>query len=165
MKIIDQQTLRALSAKAIASPRLRANHNLHPTTDDPINRFCNAIEPGSYVRPHRHAGTGRWELFLCLTGAVVALIFDETGVVTQRLEVRPGGPVLGIEIPEDTWHTVTALEPGSSVLEMKTGPYRPLGPQDFAAWSPAEGDARAVALESWFHTAQPGMRFKDAAGK
>ena len=163
MKIIDHQTLRALSAKAVASPRLRANHNLHPATDDPINRFCNAIEPGSYVRPHRHAGAGRWELFVCLTGAVVALIFDDAGVVTERVEVRAGGPVLGIEIPADTWHTVTALEAGSSVLEMKSGPYRPMGPQDYAAWSPPEGDAGAAALEAWFHTAQPGMRYRDAA--
>jgi cupin fold WbuC family metalloprotein len=165
MKIIDHQTLRALSAKAMASPRLRANHNLHPATDDPINRFCNAIEPGSYVRPHRHAGAARWELFVCLTGAVVALIFDDAGEVTERIEVRPGGPVLGIEIPADTWHTVTALEAGSSVLEMKAGPYRPIGAQDYAPWSPAEGDARAAALEVWFRTAQPGMRFTQAAGK
>ncbi len=160
MKIIDHQTLQALSAKAVASPRLRANHNLHPTTEDAINRFCNAIEPGSYVRPHRHAGAGRWELFLCLTGAVVVLIFDDAGLIAKRVEVRPGGPVLGIEIPEDTWHTVTALEPASSVIEIKSGPYRPMGPQDFAPWSPAEGDARAAALEAWFRTAQPGMQYK-----
>ena len=160
MKIIDHQTLHALSAKAVAAPRLRANHNLHPATEDPINRFCNAIEPGSYVRPHRHAGAGRWELFLCLTGAVVALVFDEAGLVTKRVEVRPGGPVLGIEIPADTWHTVTALEPASSVIEIKSGPYRPKGPQDYAPWSPAEGDARAAALEAWFRTAQPGMQYK-----
>lgn len=165
MKIIDHATLRALSAKAAASPRLRANYNLHTTTDDPINRFYNAIEPGSYVRPHRHAGVGRWELLLCLTGAVVILIFDDAGEVTDRIELRPGGPELGIEIPADTWHSVTALEPGSCVIEIKSGPYRPTGPHDFAAWSPVEGHVDAATLEAWFHTAQPGMRFKYVSGK
>jgi cupin fold WbuC family metalloprotein len=140
-------------------PRLRANHNLHPTPEDPIQRFCNAIEPGSYVRPHRHAGEERWELFLCLTGAVVALTFDEQGTVLQRTEVRAGGPVLGIEIPGSTWHTVLALTPGASVIELKAGPYRPGAPADFAAWSPPEGDPRAAALERWMRTAQPGMRY------
>lgn len=159
MKIINQQLLRSLSARALAAPRRRAHHNLHPDTDDPINRFCNAIEPGSYVRPHRHSGTGRWELFLCLTGAVVPLVFDDAGQVTERIEVRAGGPVTGIEIPMGTWHTVAALATGSCIMEIKAGRYRPLAPEDFAAWAPAEGGARAAAMEAWCHTAQPGMCF------
>jgi cupin fold WbuC family metalloprotein len=162
MKIIDKKTLQDLHSKALTSPRLRANHNLHPVNEDPIQRFCNAIEPGSYVRPHRHSGEGRWELFLCLTGAVAALIFDEDGVITGRTEVRAGGPVMGIEIPEGTWHTVTALEPGTSIIEIKRGPYKPVTAGDFAPWSPPDGDAACAAAEEWFRNAQPGMRLEQA---
>lgn len=164
MKLIDSDTLQALSARALASARLRANHNLHAGPDDPVQRFCNAIEPASYIRPHRHAGDGRWELLLCLTGAMALLRFDDHGCVTQRSEIRAGGPVFGAEVPADTWHTIVALEPGSSMIEIKCGPYTPVAPGDFAPWSPAEGDARCAATVRWLHGAQTGMCLPREAG-
>ncbi len=61
MKRIDIAALRTLSAEADALPRRRKNLNLHETLDDPIQRLCNAFEPGTYLRPHRHtAGDARF---------------------------------------------------------------------------------------------------------
>ncbi len=61
MKRIYNAALRALSAEAATSPRRRKNLNLHETLDDPIQRLCNAFEPGTYLRPHRHtAGDARF---------------------------------------------------------------------------------------------------------
>lgn len=152
MKHILLEQLADLSARAAASPRLRANWNLHPTLEDPIQRLMNALEPGTYVRPHRHEGD-RWELFLALVGRAVVLSFDEAGRVSDRAEISSGGPSRGVEIPCGTWHTVAALDPGTVVFEVKPGPYLPPGENDFAAWAPPEGDAACAAVESWYRTA------------
>ena len=47
MKIIDNAVLDAVSAAARQSPRLRMNHNLHPSDTSACHRFFNAIEPGA----------------------------------------------------------------------------------------------------------------------
>ncbi|HHS84277.1 MAG TPA: cupin fold metalloprotein, WbuC family, partial [Gammaproteobacteria bacterium] len=68
MKHIDEKVLQELQKRAADSARKRTNLNLHQTLEDPVQRFLNAIEPGSYVRPHRHNTPLRWELFVALSG-------------------------------------------------------------------------------------------------
>ena len=63
-----------MAATAADSPRLRANHNIHPVLEDPVQRFFNAMQPGTYVRPHRHSTPPRWELFVVLRGALALLV-------------------------------------------------------------------------------------------
>jgi len=55
IKQIDNKLLDDLTAKAVTSPRKRAHHNLHDALEDPVQRLCVSIEPGTYIRPHRHA--------------------------------------------------------------------------------------------------------------
>lgn len=146
LKVIESADLACLSGKAVASPRGRANFNLHPELADPIQRFLNAIEPGSYVRPHRHAfAEGRWELFVILSGAVAVLVFDDEARVIDRVELDTAGGVLAVEIPPGVWHALVALKPGSVMFEFKPGPYSPLSDKDFAIWAPAEGDPATPA--------------------
>jgi cupin fold WbuC family metalloprotein len=156
MKLFDQQFLDELSAKARAAPRLRVNHNVHEQLDEPVQRLFIAIEPGSYVRPHRHPEPEKWELFLVLRGKFAALLFDAEGEVLRREELSSTGPVLGFEVPPDTWHSLVALESGSIFFEVKRGPYTPLSDKDFAAWAPAEGDAACAEFVQWLVAAQPG---------
>ncbi len=157
MKLVSRTTLAELSAAARVNPRRRQNRNLHASHDEPVQRMLNALEPGTWLRPHRHAAAGRWELMTILSGRVALLTFDDRGTVRERHELSPQGPLLGVEIPADTWHTLVALEPGSVILEVKQGPYTPAGAQEFADWSPAEGRA-AEAMERWLQTAQAGDR-------
>ena len=70
MKIINEQLLDETQAKALQSPRLRMNYNFHEKLDDPINRLLNAMEPGTYLRPHRHLNPAKDEIFLLLRGKV-----------------------------------------------------------------------------------------------
>ncbi len=149
------EQLQELTEAAREHPRLRLNLNIHRELRDPIQRFFNAMEPGSYVRPHRH-GTGRWELFVGLAGRAVVLVFDDDGTVTARCEISPDGPVLAVEIPEGTFHTVAALQAGTLLLELKPGPYHPIEDKDFARWGPAENSASAVVFELWYHHARIG---------
>jgi cupin fold WbuC family metalloprotein len=148
--------LRLLDAAAIASAtrvaregaRGRSNFNLHATLADPIQRFLNVVQPGSYVRPHHHE-SHRWELFLLLEGEVAVVTFDEHGRASEHALLRRGG-VRGIEIPGGVWHTVFALVPDTIMFEVKPGPYTPLTDKDFAPWAPPEGTPEAAAaLAAW----------------
>jgi cupin fold WbuC family metalloprotein len=157
MKRLTADILAALRAAAAASPRRRKNFNLHASSDDPIQRLCNAFEPGTYVRPHRH-GADVWELFLVLGGRAVALTFDDHGTVTARTELQPGGEVQAVELPPGAWHSIVSLAPGTVLFEVKPGPYRPTGENDFAAWAPPEGAAVSGAFVEWMARAAIGAR-------
>lgn len=157
MKRLTADALAALRAEAVASPRRRKNFNLHASPDDPIQRLCNAFEPGTYVRPHRH-GADVWELFLILGGHAAVLIFDNAGHVTERTEVQAGGETQVVELPPGVWHSLVALAPNTVLFEVKPGPYRPTGENDFAAWAPKEGAPGADAFVEWMAHAAVGAR-------
>jgi cupin fold WbuC family metalloprotein len=122
MKQIDSVLLDELTGKAKDSPRKRMNFNLHDTLSDPLQRLCNAIEPETYIRPHRHADPDTGEFFVMLRGSAVLLFFDDIGLVIERSLLSAGGPVLAAEIPPKTWHSIAALESGTVFFEVKEGP-------------------------------------------
>lgn len=157
MKRVDIAALRALSAEAASLPRRRKNLNLHETPDDPVQRLCNAFEPGTYLRPHRHTAGGVWELFALLAGHAAVLTFDDRGRVIGRTELGTGANVI-VEIPPATWHSLVSFAPGTVLFEVKRGPYRPTGEHDFAPWAPKEGDASAAAFVTWMERAAAGAR-------
>src|SRR5262245_28617352 len=101
-KRIDVAQLHELGIQAAANPRLRKNLNLHTDPQDPIQRFLNDFEPGTYVRPHRHSD--KWELFTILQGAVTVLTFDDTGCVRERIDLDHEEGARVIEIARATWH-------------------------------------------------------------
>ncbi|MCG6964865.1 MAG: WbuC family cupin fold metalloprotein [Acidobacteria bacterium] len=157
MDFVDIARIIDLTAEAAASPRQRANLNLHPTLADPYQRFFNALHQGTYIRPHRHE-SGRWETFVILGGRAVMLTFDDNGTVLQRAELSPAGPQVAVEIPGGEWHTVAAMGTGTVLLELKPGPYRPVSDKDFASWAPHDRDPMSALIELWYHTARPGDR-------
>ena len=158
LKIISDKQLHHLSREAAASPRLRKNLNLHPLLEDPIQRLFNAMEPGTYVRPHRHPRADGWELMLCARGAFSILIFDEHGTVLERVDLSAAGGPAAVEIPGRTWHAVVALAPETVMFEVKPGPYTPQQDKDFAAWAPREGEPAAETFVTWYESARSGER-------
>ncbi len=156
MKQIDIALLDELTGKARNSPRKRMNFNLHTELNDPLQRLCNAIEPGTYIRPHRHFEPPASEVFLMLRGSAVLLFFDDNGLVTEREILSAKGPVIAVEIPPETWHAMAALELGTVFFEVKKGPYvKPDGP-NVAEWAPAEGEAGATNVVFRYQTARVG---------
>ncbi|MDH6356518.1 WbuC family cupin fold metalloprotein [Parabacteroides sp. PF5-9] len=136
MKIIDTQLLDDTTLKAKSSPRHRINHNFHGDLNDPVNRFLNAMEPETYVRPHRHSNPAKQEILLLLRGKIALFIFDDKGEVTDLLVLNPEEGIYGAELPAGTWHSIVVLETGSVIYEIKHGPFVPLSPDDMAPWSP-----------------------------
>ncbi len=136
--IITHEALETLSGKARAIARLRANLNVHPQLEDPIQRLFNAMEPGTYVRPHRHARESGWELMMCIKGAFSILLFDDSGTVLNRVDLAGDAGNLAVEIPAFAWHVVVSHRPGTVMFEVKPGPYTVVDDKDFAAWAPPE---------------------------
>ncbi|MEO8005776.1 MAG: WbuC family cupin fold metalloprotein [Betaproteobacteria bacterium] len=158
VKIIDSRLLDALSVEAATTSRRRKNLNFHSHESAPANRLLNALEPDSYIQPHRHLDPTKGETLVVLRGAVGMVIFDENGVVLQHAVLRASGGAMGVDIPSATWHTFVGLEPGSVIFEAKAGPYAPLDRKEKAWWAPVEGDETAFAyleqLNSLFESEQ-----------
>ena len=95
MKLIDKSLLDSTCEKAKQSPRLRMNHNFHEDLNDPVNRLLNALEPGAYLRPHRHLNPDKNEIFLLLRGIVALCLFDKTGAVTETIQHDPPAGLYG----------------------------------------------------------------------
>jgi len=136
--------LEAVAAAARASPRLRMNANLH-RMDDAVHRLLNAFEPGSYVRPHRHAVPPKVETVTVLRGRGAVLVFDDAGAVAECAVVSPAGPAFVAEVPAGVWHTLVALEPGTVWFEVKEGPYVQPVAADWAPWAPEPASPAAEA--------------------
>lgn len=144
MKLIEQKTIDKVVDEARLSSRMRKNFNYHELLTDPINRMLNALEPGTYVQPHKHEDPDKREVFLILTGRMGVFIFDDDGNVIQTAVLDRDTGVYGIEIPPRVWHAVVSLAPGSVVYEVKDGPYEPLNDKNFATWAPKEGAPEAA---------------------
>lgn len=144
MKIIDPALLDQLTAAALTHPRLRQNHNFHVGYDEPCQRLLNAVEPGSYIRPHRHLDPPRPETFVVLRGRLAVFVFRDDGQIENILILTRDGATLGADLPAGAWHTVVSLESGTVFFETKPGPYLPLADKDWAPWAPAEGSAEAA---------------------
>ncbi|OAN46787.1 hypothetical protein A6A04_06470 [Paramagnetospirillum marisnigri] len=154
MKILSSDRLAALVAAAGSAPRRRAHLNIHDDTNEPINRLLIALEPDTYIRPHRHPG--KFEMFVLLEGTASLLSFDDQGRVAERIEAGATGPRI-VEFPAGSWHTVVAGKSGALMLEVKAGPYAPTPESDFAAWAPPEGSEQSAACRDWLRfQARPG---------
>ena len=115
MKIINEALLDETTGRAKQSPRLRMNYNFHERLDDPVNRLLNALEPGTYLRPHRHLNPKKDEIFLLLRGRIAVFLFDNKGEITQTQILDPKEGVYGAEIKAGTWHGLLVLESGSVI--------------------------------------------------
>lgn len=149
LKRLDQSLFNQVAEQARQRDRLRCNHNLHQETDA-VQRFLNVLQPGTYVRPHRHCreqkGSG-FECFVVLQGAIGLLVLNEEGDLLEKEILRANGPVKGIELAENQFHTLVALEPDSVIFELKQGPYQPSHDKDFITSFPPEGTLEARQQE------------------
>ncbi len=154
-KLLTQDLLNDVACEARESPRLRKNYNFHELAEK-VQRFVNVLQPGTYIRPHRHLRTSDsngFEFFLVLQGEIGIVLFDKTGQECHTERISAQGPVRGIELSEGTYHTLVALVPDTVVLELKEGPYQQSTDKEFLKMFPPEGTSAAKAMVlTWQHT-------------
>lgn len=134
-----------LILQAQVSERRRAHHNVHESYEDPVQRLYVAMLPDSYVPPHKHTQDTKWELFMVVQGSIDVLLFDESGVLTDRHTLTAGGNCFCLQIPPNTWHATVCHEP-VVFFEVKQGPYTVNNDKCFASWAPKEGDKDVLAF-------------------
>lgn len=139
MHIIDRKLLDRISTQARENPRLRKNWNIHESDDFCCHRLLNAIEPGSYIRPHRHLDPAKDETFLIVRGRLGVILFDEAGLVAKKILLAADGDTLAVDIPHGIFHTAVSLTTGTIFFEAKAGPYLPLADGEKAGWAPEDG--------------------------
>lgn len=76
------------------------------------------------------------------------LLFNSEGDIQQQLHLSAKGPTHGIEIAEDQFHTLLALEADRVISGLKQGPYQPAQDKDFLDGFPKEGTTEAARQES-----------------
>lgn len=142
MKLITEELLDKVTSQAKVNPRLRMNYNFHASMDEPVHRMLNALEPDTYLPPHRHVD--KEETYLLLRGSMWVIFYDNYGNVTDKVLLNPLEGKYGLEIPSGTWHSIIVLESGTVIFEIKKGPYSPLPPEDIASWAPAPSDVKGA---------------------
>lgn len=146
IRILNSAFLDRLAAEAAAAPRRRKNANLHAVNEYPCNRLFNALQPDTYIQPHRHSAPSKDETVVLLRGKLGLVEFDEAGQVVATATIQPG---MTVDIPHGTFHGWCCLEDNSVFFEAKAGPYVPLAPAETASFAPPEGDARAPEYLAW----------------
>jgi len=132
--LINEKLLSQVTSLAKLSPRKRMNYNFHENGDETLQRMLNALEPDTYIAPHRH--TEQIEIFLLLKGKLTVIYFDDAGIITNFTKLDPLEGQYGLEIPKGVWHSILAEESGTVIYEIKEGPYIPNVGIDFADWAP-----------------------------
>ncbi|MBT1072314.1 WbuC family cupin fold metalloprotein [Pelotalea chapellei] len=145
MKVVTGDLLQQVTSEARVSPRLRMNHNIHPSDESRCHRLLNAIEPDSYIRPHRHLDPEKDEAFIIMKGRLGVIMFADDGGLTELVELSRDSGNLAADIPSGNYHTAVSLEPGTVFYEVKAGPYLPLLDEEKAFWAPAD-DETSVQL-------------------
>jgi cupin fold WbuC family metalloprotein len=143
---ITRGLLEEVAQEAQRSPRKRKNRNFHEMSDS-VHRLLNALEPGTYIRPHRHLEREKAETAIAIAGRIGVIFFGDLGERLDRRVIAPASNVSGVEVPPGAWHTFVALESGSVFFEAKAGPYRAPAGEELAPWAPPEGSSEATAFE------------------
>jgi len=156
MKRVTNGMVEELIDKALKTERQRINYNVHDSLSDPVQRLFIAAGLDSYFRPHRHAGKS--EFAIILRGLFDILIFDEEGMVTERISAGPDRDIFALEIPADCYHSWIPMAERSVFFEVKQGPYDPATSLTFAPWSPEEGSSGVKAFQAQLLTLSTGER-------
>jgi cupin fold WbuC family metalloprotein len=144
---INLELIQRKASDARRSRRRREIHVFHAGDADPLQRMLNAIQPGSYIQPHRHLEPPKSEAVVVLQGMLGYMSFAAAGTPDEEtfLLLDPERGAYGCDIRPGVWHTIFALAPDTVIFEVKPGPYHPASDKDFAPWAPAEHEEQAAA--------------------
>ena len=145
LALLSSELVEAALAQSRISARRRVILPLHKDASDTLHRMLNAVQPRSYIRPHRHLGPPKAESFVVLRGALAFFTFEEDGAVRDCAHVEAGGSPFGVDLSPGRYHGFVALAPDTLIFEAKPGPYVAATDKDFAPWAPEEGSPHADA--------------------
>jgi len=110
---------------------------LHKTPQDPFHEMVNLQHRNKYHPPHKHPSNG--ESYHVLEGALAVFIFDDAGVVTESILLKPEGNFL-YRVPPIAFHFMMPVSDIAIYKESKPGPFRPNQDILSAPWAPDISD-------------------------
>ncbi len=128
MKLLDNNLLDKITEEAKQNERLRMNYNLHDSLDAKAQRLFNALEPDTVIPIHRHQDTA--ETYIVVRGKLKVEYYNDDKILTDEMVLDPLIGKFGLHVPIGQWHRVISLESGTTVFEVKDGPYKPFDPID-----------------------------------
>lgn len=158
---VDSDVIQAKSLEARANGRKREILVLHQDDAEPLQRMLNALQPGSYIRPHRHHTPPKAEALILLRGSLGFVAFHEDGApdAENLILLHPTIGAVALDCRGSVWHTFFALEPDTVIFEVKAGPFEAATDKEFAAWAPPENAPEAAlylaSLEQIFRNKFP----------
>jgi cupin fold WbuC family metalloprotein len=124
------------------SPRLRVMQPVQRHQTARVQRLLNFLQPGTYIRPHRHPLPHASESVCLLAGHLEVLIFHPDGNIRERHHLTSTSPLIDLE--PGLWHGMVVHEKDTVIFEVKQGPYDPTTDKEFASWAPPEGSPEAA---------------------
>jgi len=142
---IGAEDIEVLRQAVRKTPKRRVRINAHPGSDDELHEMIIAIEPGSYIRPHKHPGKS--EAFHIIEGEVDIVVFSEAGEVERivSLAAKGGRHPFYYRMSTPHFHTLIIRSDLLVVHEITNGPFLPTG-TIYAAFAPEEGDTASAAV-------------------
>jgi cupin fold WbuC family metalloprotein len=136
---VGASELDALKAAVKASPKGRARINAHPDSEDALHEMIIAIDPASYIRPHKHPGKS--EAFHIIEGEVDIVVFKDDGEIDRVVQLgAPGsGRSFYYRMSKPFFHTLVIRSEILIVHEITNGPFRPEA-TIFAEFAPEQSD-------------------------
>ncbi|OIQ50153.1 hypothetical protein BerOc1_02083 [Pseudodesulfovibrio hydrargyri] len=132
-----------LLAQSRQSPRKRILQKLHQSLDATAHRMFNAMQPGTYITPHRHLDPAKEETILVMAGSMLFIRFTDDGEIAEQILLQPGTETFGVDVAPHVYHTYVPLKADTLVFECKTGPYSVESDKDVPDWAPREGTPEA----------------------
>ena len=142
--IIDNKMIKKAIDASRDSPRKRIILPFHKFPSDNLHRMLNALQPRSYIQPHRHFDPPKAESIVVLKGEIIYIVFNNTGDIESFSALSADSFNIGIDTEPGIYHTLFATVEDTVVFEVKPGPYEQISDKDFASWAPAEGSPRAT---------------------
>lgn len=137
--VLSRTELDETIAESRVSARKRIIRPYHRSNEDNLHRMFNAIQPGSYARPHRHLEPPKAEAWIVLRGKLLFVAFLDDGTIDHAIVLEAEGERFGVDLVPGRYHTIVALLPDTVIYEVKSGPYARSTDKEFAPWAPAEG--------------------------
>jgi len=142
-QLSDVQIKEGLEASR-QSPRKRMILPIHRKQNAEVQRLINFLQPGTYIRPHKHPMDHATESIVILKGSIRFFTLDDEGsaLTDQILKSTPIPAVIDIE--PNIWHTFIVMEEDTILFECKKGPYNAETDKLFAKWTPDESESNAL---------------------
>lgn len=136
--VLGEEVLEEGKRASMQSQRKRIILPIHRRQEARVQRMLNFLQPGTYIRPHKHPVEHAIESIYVHEGAIDFVIFDDAGATEHVEKLRAKSPRCLIDIEPGIWHTFLVRDEDTVLFETKKGPYDAQTDKAFAEWAPPE---------------------------